>query len=752
MLQLTQNLKSGEMKLLEVPTPALTNRNILVKVHYSLISGGTESSKVTTARKGYLGKAKEKPEQVKQVLDTLKKEGIGNTYRKVMNKLDAWTPLGYSCTGEVIEVGSEITEFKIGDYVACAGQDIANHAEIVSVPKNLCAMIPENVSMSAASYTTLGAIALQGIRQADLKLGESCVVIGLGLLGQLTVQMLKASGITVFGIDVNPWAVEKAKLSGADFAFVREDDGLEPAIIENSSGQGVDAVIITAGTNSLDPIELAGKLARKKGKVVVVGAVPTGFSRNNYYKKELDLRMSCSYGPGRYDPGYEQKGIDYPYGYVRWTENRNMQAFLNLAAQEKIKFNHLTTHEFDFHDAFQAYEMILKKTEPYLGILLKYNPDGKIAKKIMLNHHHHKPDQIKVGFIGAGSFAQNFLLPNVRKFDNISLVGVVTAAGNETRTVADKYGFSFASGEASDIYRNDEINTVFIATRHDTHAEFVIKALENRKNVFVEKPLALSVEQLNKVAEAYWRLAVGSRQWEVGSSQLAIGHDESKIPIPNTQYPILNSEIRNPKSAIVLVGFNRRFAPLIQKIKEIFKSFPIAINYRINAGFIPKDHWTQDAELGGGRIIGEVCHFVDLCMFLANSKPVSVAALAMDSAQNLHDTLVVNLKFENSSIATISYFANGSRELSKEYLEVYGNGVTAVLQDFKELTIYGKKKKRYKLSNQDKGHRQEVFAFLDAVMKGQPAPIPFDEIYFSSLVPFKIIESIQTHSILDLRF
>jgi polar amino acid transport system substrate-binding protein len=743
MLQLTQNLKTGEMKLLEVPVPTLTSKNILVRVHYSLISAGTESSKVTTARKGYLGKAKEKPEQVKQVLDTVKKEGLLNTYRKVMNKLDAWAPLGYSCAGEVIEIGKEITEFKIGDLVACAGQDIANHAEVVSMPVNLCVPVPENVPLSAAAYTTLGAIALQGIRQADVRLGESCAVIGLGLLGQLTVQMLKASGVQVFGIDIDPWVVERAKLSGADLAFERSDGVLEQCIADKTAGQGVDAVIITAGTNSLDPIELAGRLARKKGKVIIVGAVPTGFSRENYFKKELDLRMSCSYGPGRYDPEYEQKGIDYPYAYVRWTEKRNMAAFLQLLAQGKIKVDHLTTHEFDFDEAPRAYDLILKKSEPFLGIVLKYHPERELQKQVVLSSNHRSPAEVKIGFIGAGSFAQTHLLPNVKNYDHAALIGVATAAGNESRTVADRYGFSFASGDAADIYQNNEINTVFIATRHDTHAEYVIRALEHGKHVFVEKPLALSEDQLKRVVEVYYQSAVGGQQSPVFSQQSAVFSQQSAVFSQQSANSEMHSKIVNPKPKILLVGFNRRFAPLIQKLREFITTAPVAINYRINAGFIPRDHWTQDLEVGGGRIIGEVCHFVDLCQYLATSQPIMVSAYAMDSAQQTQDTLVINLKFQNGSIATVSYFANGSKELAKEYLEVYGSGVTAILNDFKELTIYGKNKKRYKLSNQDKGHRQEVNAFLDAVKHGSAAPIPFQEIYWSSLLPFKIIESIR---------
>lgn len=715
MKQLTQNLKTGEMKVLEVPYPALASKNVLVRVHYSLISAGTEASKVSTARKGYVGKAKEKPDQVKQVLDTLKKEGFSNTYRKVMNKLDAWAPLGYSCSGHVIEIGREVTGFKVGDKVACAGQDIANHADVVSVPVKLCAKIPQNCPVNFAAYTTVGTIALQGIRQADVRLGESCAVIGLGLLGQLTVQMLKASGVQAFGIDINPFSVETALKSGADLSFERSDDDLEMRIMEATSGYGVDAVIITAGTNSLDPVELAGRISRSKGRVVIVGAVPTGFSRETYYKKELELRMSCSYGPGRYDLAYEERGIDYPYGYVRWTENRNMSAFLELIAQEKIDLSKVTTHEFELEKAGQAFEMIMTKTEPFLGILLKYDPEKEIKKKLVLADNSN-PAEVKVGFIGAGSFAQSFLLPNVKKFDHVSFTGIATALGNDSRTVADKYGFSFASGDPADIVNSDEINTVFVATRHNLHAENVIQCLKHGKNVFVEKPLALTQDELNEIFTVYQNALNGK-----------------------------------PNSPRLMVGFNRRFAPLIQKLKNELKGSPVAINYRINACFIPPNHWTQDEEIGGGRIIGEVCHFVDLAMYIAESQPVSVSAFTMDVENDKDDTLVINLKFENGSIATVSYFSNGSKALAKEYLEVFGAGVTAILDDFRSLKIYGVREKQFKGAGQDKGHKNEVFEFLDAVKTGKPSPIPMDEIYISNLLPFKIIESIQSGETISIQ-
>lgn len=704
MKQLTQNLKSGKMELLEVPFPALSKGYILVRNHFSLISAGTEGGKVLTARKGYIGKAKEKPEQVKQVLDSIKTEGLIQTYKKVMNKLDAPAPLGYSCAGEVIDVAQDISEFKIGDYVACGGAG-ACHAEVVSVPKNLCIRVPNNVTLKDAAYTAIGSIALQGMRQTDLRLGEACVVIGLGLIGQLTVQMLKATGVKVVGIDINDKMVEVAKKTGANLAFNRNDNKIENAIFEFSGGNGVDSVIITAGTKSLDPIELAGRLCRNKGKVIVVGAVPTGFSRENYYKKELELRMSCSYGPGRYDVDYEEKGVDYPIGYVRWTENRNMQAFLEMLADGKLNIELITTHIFDFENAKKAYQMIADKSAHYVGILLKYNVKKEVKPIVRLSENRRCAKDIpNVGFIGAGSFAQKFLLPNAKKYGN--LIGVATAAGNETRNIADKYGFQYATGNADDIINDKNINTIFIATRHNLHFEFVLKGLRNGKHIFVEKPLCMTEQELEEIKQEYEK-----------------------------------------QNVHLMVGFNRRFAPHIQKIKELFsENQPKAVNYRINAGFIPKDHWIQDKDIGGGRIIGEVCHFVDLAMFIAGAQITDISANVMDDANNLMDTLIINLSFKNGSVAAISYFSNGCKVLRKEYLEVYFAGMTAIVDDFKELRIYGKKVRRTRLLSQNKGHAKEVELFLKSIKNGEAQPIPFQEIYLSTLATFKVIESIKTGS------
>jgi len=485
--------------------------------------------------------------------------------------------------------------------------------------------------------------------------------------------------------------------------------------LEFSGVNGVDAVIITAVTKNLDPIDLAGRLCRNKGKVIVVGAVPTGFSRENYYKKELELRMSCSYGPGRYDVNYEEKGVDYPIGYIRWTENRNMQAFLQMAADGKLNIELITTHIFDFENAKKTYQMIADKSESYVGILLKYDVEKEVKPIVKLRENiKYEKGVPNIGFIGAGSFAQKFLLPNAKKYGN--LIGVATAAGNETRNIADKYGFNYASGNADDIIKDESINTVFIATRHNLHCEYVLKGLKAGKNVFVEKPLCMNESELKKILEVY-----------------------------STHYALCPMHL-------LMVGFNRRFSPLISRVKSLFaqSSMPYAINYRINAGFIPKDNWIQDKDIGGGRIIGEVCHFIDLAMFIAGARITDISANAMNDAGNLMDTLLINLRFENGSIATVSYFSNGSNALNKEYLEVYSAGQTVIIDDFKEMRIYGKKVKRTRLLNQNKGHAKEVELFLKSIKEGKPAPIPFKDVHLSTLATFKVIESIKTGQTVNL--
>lgn len=732
MKQFTQKLKTGDMKVLEVPLPSIMPGHILVRNHFSLISAGTDKSTVSAARKGYIGKAQERPQQVRQVLETLKSQGPLQTYRAVMKKLDSYSPLGYSSAGAVIDVAPDVAGLAVGDYVACGGLT-ACHAEVVSVPVNLCVKLSRDADLKQAAYNTLGAIALQGIRQADLRLGETCAVIGLGLLGQLTALLLRAAGVQVIGIDVNPNAVTTATAHCTDIAFLRDSVGVEERISNFTNGIGCDAVIITAASDSLDPVNFAGAIARKKGTVAVVGNVPTGFDREpHYYRKELQLKMSCSYGPGRYDPAYEEKGLDYPPGYVRWTERRNMQVFQDLIQTGKIDVSYLTTHTFKLDDAPAAYNMMIEQTTPYLGILIEYDVskpiDTEKAKIALKTSSTGTPvDGVSIGFIGAGSYAQSHLLPNIPKDKDIVFKGVMTASGTSSRSVAERFGFEFSTGNEKDIFENDDINTVFIATRHDSHAHYVIKALQAGKHVFIEKPLCLTEEELDEIVD-------------VLNSYYEIKNEGDKKTTQLNIRPIL------------MVGYNRRFAPLAQEIKAALGDGPMAITYRVNAGTIPADSWIQDTEIGGGRIIGEVCHFVDFLTFINGSVPVAVHAAAMNDPRHFNDVVNISLTFANGSIGTIAYFANGDRSLPKERVEVFANGCTAVLDDFKRLSIFvnGRKKEK-KFLVQDKGQKAEVAQFIASAHDGRNALIPLNDLVAVSTTTFKIIESLSSGNSIRLR-
>jgi len=709
MQQLTQKLKNGEMQIIEVPVPALQMGHVLVRNHYSLISVGTDASTVKAARSNLFEKAKARPQHVKQIVDVVRNQGLNQAYRAVIKKLDAYQALGYSSAGEVIAIGEGVTEFSAGDLVACGGLS-ASHAEIVSVPASLCVKLHHDADLKQASYNTLGAIAMQGVRQADLRLGETCAVIGLGLLGQLSSLLMRASGIRVIGIDIDPGMVKIAGSHCADLALQRNADGIEDKISLFTKGIGCDAVIITAATDALDPINFAGAIARKRGTVVVVGAVPTGFDRDPYYyKKELQVRMSCSYGPGRYDPQYEEKGIDYPVAYVRWTEKRNMEAFQELLYTKKLDLSYLTTHFFKLEEAPAAYDLMLSRSEPVIGIVIEYDAKRPTPTPSVIIRGNHGSVQTAnsamIGFIGAGSYAQSHLLPNIPRNEKVKLVGVMTATGTGSRSVGDRYGFEFCACDERAIIDNPDINTVFIATRHDSHASYLLKAIKAGKHVFLEKPLCTRENELAEIADCL----------------------RTMNPAP-----------------LLMVGYNRRLSPLADAIKKVFGNGPMAMLYRINAGAVPPDSWIQDPERGGGRIIGEVCHFVDFLTFMNGSRPSSVTAQAMNGGPNLRDVLSVSLSYENGSIGTIMYLANGDKGVPKERVEIYAHGCTAILDDFKTLTLYSKGKKRgKKLLSQDKGQKAEVRMFLDAVINNREAPIPFSELYSTSLVTFKIIESIQ---------
>lgn len=704
MHQLTQQLKSGHMEILEVPFPTLGKGQILVRNHYSVISAGTEGKTVSDARKGYIAKAQSRQKEVKQVIELIKTNGLLETYKLVMNKLEAPAALGYSCAGEVIAVGEGVTNFKVGDFVACGGQG-AYHADVVAVYSNLCVKAPEEINLKHASLTTIAAIAIQGIRQADLRFGESCVIIGLGLIGQLTIQILNAAGVKTIGVDIDENQVEIAKRSNPFIAINRNQKGIEKLILDATNGLGADAVIITAGTSSLDPVNFAGEITRRKGKVVIVGAVPTGFDRPNYYKKELVLLMSSSYGPGRYDINYEEKGIDYPAGYVRWTENRNMQSYIDLLSARKLDVDKLISHVFPLENAPDAYNMILDKSENFSGILIEYDSVKLVKQSVSIENNKQSSNTVGVAFIGAGNFSQNMLLPRLKGL--CSFTGINTAHGNTARYVADKYKFAYCTNNADEIFSDNNTSTVFITTRHNLHAEFVIKALNAGKNVFVEKPLAMSIDELKQIQAVYETL-------------------------PESTKPIL------------FVGYNRRFSPFIQQIKKLFlDDQPKAMNFRINAGALPKDHWVNDPDIGGGRIVGEACHFIDLAQYVAGSRIRSVMAIGIKDSNNLYDTATITLEFDNGSIANISYFSNGSKTLSKEYIEVFCGGTTAIIDDFKTMRVFSKDEKKYKLKSQDKGHAAELTAFIDALKNGQSSPIGFEELYQSSMASFMVLQSIK---------
>ncbi len=709
MKQVIQNFKTGELYVGDVPPPSLSEGFVLVENRFSLISAGTERGTVKVGKASMLGKAKQRPDLVAQVLQNLKKEGLKATLQKVRTKLDSPKTLGYSTAGVVLASMDTNGKFQPGDRVACAGQDYASHAEIVSVPQNLTVKIPDNVGFDEAAFTTLGAIAMQGVRQANPTLGENVAVIGLGLLGQLTVQLLKANGMRVFGIDLSERNVNLARQSGADAAMLRNDPNLEKSAENFTGGHGFDKIIITAAAPTNDPIVLASKLARKKGVIVLVGAVKMDIPRDpDFYRKELELKMSTSYGPGRYDVQYEENGIDYPYAYVRWTEQRNMEAFLDLISQGKINVKPLISHVFDIEKAVEAYDLVLgKKQEPYLGILLKYEERGNKTQSLFeLKSVTPSPQKTVTGFIGAGSFAQSYLIPHVKNYGAF-LDTVVTSKGITAQNTGKKFGFARVSSSAEDIFKNGKINTVFIATPHNTHAGYTIEALKAGKNVFVEKPLAMTPEELEQIRETY-----------------------------------------RETNGLLMVGFNRRFAPVSVKLKEIFAGTgePKIVNIRVNAGFIPKDHWTQNPRLGGGRIIGEMCHFIDLMQFFTGAKPVSVyaASIRTDNEQMTPwDNVAVTLRFDDGSLGNLVYTANGDKALPKEHIEIFSGNMTGQIHDFRSGSLY-RNSKHEKLRFSGKGHSQEVKAFLEAVEKGRPSPIDFESLYLTTLATFKIIDSLKT--------
>lgn len=707
MLQVIQYQKDGRLEVADLPVPQCPTGGVLIKTKFSLISAGTERTSVETTQSNLVARARKQPEQVRQLINMIKRDGLKTTIGKVINKLESYKSLGYSVSGIVVE--SDTDAFSPGDRVAAAGAGYAVHAEYVAVPKNLVVRIPDNVSFEDAAYTTLGAIAMQGFRQAEPALGETVAVIGLGLLGALTVQMLKAAGCRVVGLDVNESLFQQAKNFGCDLVLKSENSSnVINTINAFTNGYGVDSVIITASTSSNEPTELALNICRKRGKVVVVGAVGMNIPRNLFYTKEIDYRISCSYGPGRYDPNYEEYGNDYPFAYVRWTENRNMQAFLQLISDGKLNTCEITTHTFPIQEATRAYDLITGKVnERFLGILLSYPENSLPTKSISLKQVEHIPsEQIKIGFVGAGNFAVNNLLPVLKKL-NVALLSVSTSTPVNAKSVAERFGFAEATTNSNAIISDNRINTLFIASRHDSHARYVVEALKQNKDVFVEKPLAVNFEQLEEIKDT-----------------------------------LSNSSSR------LMVGFNRRFSAPFVKMKEFFanRQDKMIINYRINAGFIPNTHWIHAPEQGG-RIIGEVCHFVDCAVFLTDALPVSVFATCFSSDNSTmpnYDNVAINIKMSDGSIATISYFANGSPLLEKEYCEVHCERKSAIMNNFKTLELFSNSQRKLFKFDGKKGIDEEVCSFINAIRQGKPSPIGAEEIIKATEATFFAIESLKT--------
>ncbi len=713
MKQVLQNRKTGKIDVAEVPVPALQRGRVLVRTVASLISSGTERAAVEQARKSLMQEARERPELVKAVVEKARTEGLLQTFGAVREKLAASQALGYSAAGIVIGVGRDVTEFSVGDRVACAGLGFASHAEAISVPKNLCVNLPDGVDFEAGAFGTLGAIALQGVRLADPTLGESVVVIGLGLVGQLTVQLLKANGCRVYGIDLEPKRAELARELGADAATVSSNE-TRREVLAWTRERGADAVLITTATDSNQPLELAAEISRIKGRIVVVGVAGLDIPRRTFFERELALKISMSNGPGRYDPEYEERGHDYPFGYVRWTQQRNIEAFLEQVRGARVNVDRLVTHRFRVESAEQAYELIAGNgQQSYLGVLLQYDPETELAREIELGKRPtatagKADDEVRIGLIGAGDYVRGVLLPHFKNA-GAQFCSIATASGVSAHDTGKKFGFARAVSEAEDVINDPEVNLVVIGTRHDLHAELARRALESGRNVFVEKPLALSDEELDALLD----VARGSTDR-------------------------------------LMVGFNRRFSPLAQKAKEFFagRRAPLSIMYRVNAGRIPKEHWIQDAIEGGGRIVGEVCHFIDLMQYWTEAPPVSVFAESVAGTNQevtKDDSVFITLRFADGSNGCIAYLAEGDKKLDKERVEIFGEGRAFVLDDFRGAQLYRNGREgKLKLRGQDKGQSQCIQVVCSTIRDGRSAPIELADLAATTRATFRAIESLRT--------
>ncbi len=700
MMQVLQNLKSGETLIAEVPCPALKAGNVLIATQMSLISAGTERMLLEFGKGNWLQKARQQPEKVQMVLDKVKTDGLVPTLESVRHKLDQPLALGYSNVGVVLEAGAGVTEFSKGDRVVSNG----HHAEVVSVPQNLCAKIPENVSDETAAFTVLGAIALQGARLAQPTLGESFVVMGLGMVGLLAVQVLKAQGCRVLGLDFDKAKLKLARRFGAETVDLSNWEDPQKPALAFSRGRGVDGVLIAASTQSDQPIHQAAQMCRKRGRIVLVGQTGLHLSRSDFYEKEITFQVSCSYGPGRHDARYEQDGVDYPIGFVRWTEKRNFEAILDLMADEKIRCDALISHRFPLKQAGEAYQLIASDN-PYLGVLLdQRNKDedneSRLRRQTLRVNGSRKTvgnEKPALGFIGAGNYAQKVLIPAFKN-QNAVLRAISSSGGISSAHAANKYEFEWHTTNSARILEDEDIGAIVIATRSDSHCHFVCEGLKRGKRVFVEKPLAIHHSELKKIEEVY------------------------------------RSQQADHKDPFLMVGFNRRFSPHVKKIKSLLEEIrePKSLVMTVNAGYLPPEDWSHDPAVGGGRIVQEGCHFIDLLRFIVGCPVDSIQAIRMGkSASNTiqDDNVTLTMGFTDGSFGTVHYFANGSRAYPKERLELFCGGRVLQLDNFIRLRGYGwpgfKKMKSWR---QDKGNGACAAAFVQAVQNGKHDLIPFEEL------------------------
>ncbi len=694
MKQILQSLKTGETEIAEVPCPTARRGQLLIRTSRTLVSAGTERMLIEFGKAGWIDKARQQPEKVRMVRDKITTDGLMPTVEAVFNKLDQPLPLGYCNVGLIMQAGSGVTGFDVGERVVSNGK----HAEAVCVPVNLCARVPASVGDEEAAFTVLGAISLQGIRLVQPTLGEAVVVTGLGLIGLVTVQLLRAHGCRVLGLDYDPEKLALAKQFGAEVVNLAAGANPVAAADAFSRGRGVDAVIITASTKSNEPVHQGALMCRKRGRIVLVGVTGLELSRADFYEKELSFQVSCSYGPGRYDTNYEEKGNDYPVGFVRWTEQRNLEAVLDMMADGRLDVKPLISHRFAITEAHKAYELV-GGSGPSLGILLEYpseldKPEATLrqANVQLPARGWRRSGAASIAVVGSGSYATAVLIPAF-KDAGARLKVVASSAGVTGVHAGRKFGFESTTTDTDSVFTDPGVQAIVLSTRHDTHASMACQALRAGKDIFVEKPLALRHSELAEIAQA------------VGEATKA------------------------GRTPIVMVGFNRRFASQVQKARSLLNGVtgPKSFIMTVNAGAIPADHWTQDRDIGGGRIVGEACHFIDLLRFLAGAPIISHHVFVMDAKNR--DTVTISLSFADGSLGTVHYFANGTKAFPKERLEVFAAGRVLQLDNFRRLTGFGWPGfKEMKLWRQDKGQKACAAAFVQAVSSGGPSPIPFEEL------------------------